>query len=138
MLNEPPANVQAVLKGYPAPARKKLLALRQLIFQTAAQTEGVGVVSETLKWNEPSYAAKAGTPIRIAYKAASPDHLGIYFHCQTDLISRFRDSLGDTFTFEGNRAILLPVSAPLPKDALRVCIRAALRYHRDKKATRVV
>lgn len=134
MTAEIPKPVRAVFETYPPTARAKLLEVRQLIFQVAEQTEGVGAVTETLKWNEPSYSAKAGTPIRIAYKAKSPEQLGIYFHCQTDLIARFRDTLGQELSFEGNRAIQLQTSSPLPKEALRVCFRAALRYHRDKKA----
>ena len=137
MADDVPEPVRAVFDSYPAAARAKLLMVRQLILEVAAQTEGVGEVTETLKWNEPSYSVKAGTPIRIAWKASAPEQVGIFFHCQTDLISRFRDSFADTLTLEGNRALVLPISAPLPKEVLRVCFRAALRYHRDKKAARV-
>lgn len=42
--------VAAVFKTFPARFRKKLMILRQLIFDTAAQTNGVGVLEETLKW----------------------------------------------------------------------------------------
>ena len=36
--------------------RSNLLILRQLIFDTAAVTEGVGELEETLRWGEPSDA----------------------------------------------------------------------------------
>jgi len=36
-------------------ARAGLLALRALIFQTAATIPGVGQVQETLKWGQPAY-----------------------------------------------------------------------------------
>ena len=36
--------VAMVFESYPGPARRKLLALRALIFKTAAEIEGVGVL----------------------------------------------------------------------------------------------
>lgn len=119
-----------MFEGYPPGVRRKLLAVRRLIFETAARTEGVGRLSETLKWNEPSYSARGGTPIRLGYKASAPQQYAMYFHCQTDLISRFRGLLSEQLTFEGSRAILMQTSAPVPKSALVLCIRAALTYHR--------
>ena len=47
--------VAAVFNNYPENMRKKLMFLRELIFDTAAATEGVGKLEETLKWGEPSY-----------------------------------------------------------------------------------
>ena len=37
-------------------------------------------------------------------------------------------------SFDGNRAIVLDASAPLPAAPLRHCIALALTYHRDKRA----
>jgi hypothetical protein len=34
------------------------------------------------------------------------------------------------FRFEGNRALVLPLKGPMPKDALAVCVAVALTYHR--------
>ena len=65
--------VKEVFESYPAPMRAKLLVLRELIFESAASTPGVGELDETLKWGEPAYAttqSKSGSPVRIAYKAA--------------------------------------------------------------------
>jgi len=62
------ADVAAVFRAYPAPLRARLLALRRLIFDTAAETDGVGPLDETLKWGQPSYltaASRSGTTIRI-------------------------------------------------------------------------
>jgi hypothetical protein len=44
------AAVARVFEAYPPRMRRKLLALRRLIFDTAASTEGVGKLEETLKW----------------------------------------------------------------------------------------
>lgn len=42
------AEVEAVFAAYPAGIRVDLLALRQLIFEAAAETEAVGPLVETL------------------------------------------------------------------------------------------
>jgi hypothetical protein len=60
--------VDAVFGAYPKPIKAKLLALRQLIFDTAKTTKGVGALEETLKWGQPSYLTtktKSGSTIRI-------------------------------------------------------------------------
>ena len=44
------SQVAAVFDAYPKEIRKKLMFLRQLIFDTASETEGVGELEETLKW----------------------------------------------------------------------------------------
>ena len=48
-------DVEAVFSGYPETLRRRLMALRALIFETAQSTEGVGALEETLKWGQPSY-----------------------------------------------------------------------------------
>ena len=50
--------VAAVFAAYPAELRDRLMALRRLIFETAATTEGVGPLEETLKWGQPSYLTR--------------------------------------------------------------------------------
>jgi hypothetical protein len=41
--------VVEVFAGYPLGMRRKVLALRQLIFETAAKIDSVGEIEETLK-----------------------------------------------------------------------------------------
>lgn len=118
--------------------RRKLLALRKLIFETAAATEGVGKLDETLKWGEPAYVtaeSKSGSTIRIDWKKAQPSRYAMYFHCQTNLIETFRTLFPTEFEFEGNRAIVFDESGNVPIDALSFCIAAALTYHRNKPRT---
>ena len=125
--------VKNVFDAYPASVRRKLLALRELIFRTAASTEGVGEVEETLKWGEPAYVTsqtRSGSTIRIAWKNTSPNRYAMYFNCQTTLIETFRTLFPSDFTFEGNRAIIFAESDVIPTDALAFCIAAALTYHR--------
>lgn len=66
--------VAAVLAAYPAPLRERLMELRALIEETAAETDGVGPLEETLKWGEVSYltsASGSGTTVRIGRDRAS-------------------------------------------------------------------
>ena len=49
------AAVKAVYDNCLPDIRARLLVLRELIFDTAEKTEGVGEIEETLKWNEPAY-----------------------------------------------------------------------------------
>ena len=60
--------VSQVFEKHPEPIRKKLLFLRQLILETASDTEGIEQLEETLKWGEPSYLTKKGSTIRINSK----------------------------------------------------------------------
>ena len=129
------AAVAQAFEAYPVDFRRKLLALRELIFQTAASTEGVGVIEETLKWSEPAYVtsqSKSGSTIRIDWKKSNPSQYAMYFHCQTNLVDTFRALFPTEFKFEGNRAIVFNEHDAVPIDALAFCIAAALTYHRSK------
>lgn len=109
--------------------------LRALIYDVAAESDGVGELEECLKWGEPSFLTsqtKSGTTLRIGWKPDKPEHIGMYVSCNTNLISTFRSAFGDELTFEGNRAILLPAGDPFPEKELRICIQMTLRYHLDK------
>lgn len=125
-------SVAAAYKSYPKEQRNKLLALRQLIFETA-ETIGDMKLSETLKWGEPSYNAsgKAGTPIRLA-PSKEKNMCGLFVHCQTSLIDEFRDRYPDTFHYSGTRAIFFESDSTLATPELREFITAALTYHRRK------
>jgi Domain of unknown function (DU1801) len=127
--------VARVFEKYPPAVRRKLLALRSLIFKTASLTSGVGKLEESLKWGEPTYStkqSKSGSPIRIDWKTSQPAQYEIFFHCQTNLIATFRALFSAELKFEGNRAIVLNVADALPRDAIALCITAALTYHLNK------
>ena len=63
--------VAAHFAAYPAAVKKKMLSLRELIFEVAAQSPAMGALEETLKWGEPAYltaqskSARAFDPLRI-------------------------------------------------------------------------
>lgn len=125
--------IDDTIATWPAPAQKAAQSLRDMVQQTAQDAE-VGPLTETLKWGEPSFlteASKAGTTIRLAWKSKKPDVLQVLVHCQTSLIDDWRGRFPD-LAFDGNRALLLPLDAPLPQDELRLCLHAALTYHRAK------
>jgi Domain of unknown function (DU1801) len=127
--------VDAVFRAYPSPVKARLLALRQLIFDTAESTRGVGALQETLKWGQPSYltsATKSGSTVRIDRVKSIPGQYAIYFHCQTDLVATFRE-LYPELTYGGNRSILLQVEDAVAEPALRHCIALALTYHLNKR-----
>lgn len=131
--------VTAVLQGYPPVHRRKLLQIRKLIFETARKTEGVGKLEETLKWGEPAYLTSetgSGTTIRMAWKKSAPEQCAVHFHCQTSLVSTFREMFGDCFRFEGNRSIVFLRDDVVPKEQLSSCIALALTYHKNKQSLR--
>lgn len=117
--------------------RAPLLALRELIFETAADTPGVGRVEETLKWGEPAYLTpetKSGSTIRIA-----PNKIGgyaIFTHCQSSVLSDFLALFPGEFDVEGNRGLHFRAGDAPPLDALRPLIASALTYHQKTRRDR--
>ena len=126
------SEVARVFDGYPEPMRKKMLHLRQIVLDTASETEGGDALEETLKWGEPSYLTRGGSTIRMDWKARAPNQYAMYFNCNTSLIATFKDVYGDVFTFEGNRAIVFGETDELPVTELKHCVSLALTYHRVK------
>ncbi|ABD81622.1 DUF1801 domain-containing protein [Saccharophagus degradans] len=126
----PPLEIQLKLDTYPAAARKMLLALRAQIF-TCAHNLTITDLVESQKWGEAAYSCKSGSTLRIDYKASNPDYCAVYFHCQSKLVATFKALYGDTFKYEGKRAILLPIAHAIPEQ-LNHCIRLALQYHQVK------
>lgn len=127
--------VVSVFKAYPANVRRRLLGLRELVFETAARTEGVGALSETLKWGQPSFLTTetgSGTTVRID-RLKKSDGYAIYFHCQSGLVGQFKELYPDTFRYEGKRAIVFDLKDRVPVKALRHCIGLALTHHLRKK-----
>ena len=129
--------VAAKFAGYPPEARRRLLALRELVFRTAAETPGAGDIAESLKWGEPAYATKNrnGSPLRIDWKPKSPAQYAMYFQCQTTLVDTFRTLFPHDFGFEGNRALVFALQDKPPRDTLQLCIAAALTYHLNKRTS---
>jgi len=124
--------VANVFSSYPKHMRQKLMLLRQLVLDTAAETEGVGILEEALKWGEPSYLTKSGSTIRMAWKKSNPDQYAMYFNCKTKLVDTFKELYRDKFKFEGNRAIVFEKDDSIPIEELKHCIALSLTYHKRK------
>lgn len=132
------AAVGQAFQAYPDDVRSKLLALRELVFDTAAGTPGVGRLDETLKWGEPAYVTAqsgSGSTVPVGWKKARPAQYAMYFHCQTNLVETFRTLFPGEFNFEGRRAIVFELSDRVPIDSMALCIAAALTYHLKRRAT---
>ncbi len=124
--------VEAVFNLYSGQLKTSLLRLRQMIFDTAAMTEGVGPLEETLKWGQPSYLtpqSQSGTTIRIDQIKSKPGHYGMFVHCQTSLMAMYREIHPDVLTYEGKRCIDFDCDQDPPEDVVRHCIALALTYH---------
>ncbi|WP_338001391.1 DUF1801 domain-containing protein [Aminobacter anthyllidis] len=131
-----PDAVAAAFAAFPVPVRARLLEVRALILATAAETSGVGPLTETLKWGEPAYLTEAsgsGTTIRLGCSKTGGGTCAVFVNCRTTLVDSFRAHFGDVFAYEGNRAILLDASRPLPAAPLAICLAMALTYHRRSR-----
>jgi Domain of unknown function (DU1801) len=131
-------SVAAAYKAIPMPVRSKLLNIRQLIMETAARTEGVGEIEETLKWGVPSYLtskSRSGTTLRLA-PSKDGEEYGLYVHCQTSLVQDFKKMHPKAFRFSGSRALLFAVTEEFDKEILENFIVAALTYHQRKKSSK--
>lgn len=124
--------VESVFNNYPDFIRNKMLELRELVIETAMETDGVSSLEETLKWGEPSYLTKYGSTLRMDWKPKSPNQYTLYFKCTSRLVETFRVVFRNTFDFEGTRAIVFQIEDQLPKNELKSCIKAALTYHQVK------
>lgn len=123
--------IQHKFEQYPETVKPSLNALRQLIYSLVDELE-LGDIEETLKWGEPSFKVKTGSPIRIDWKEATPDNYYLFFNCQTKLVDTFRELYSDVLEFQGNRAIVLTLKQLLPEAKIKHCLTLALTYQKVK------
>lgn len=129
-------DVQCVFDAYAEKTRQKLMNLRQLIFKVATETKGVGSIQETLKWGQISYLThnpKSGTTIRIDEYQPDTQQIALFVHCQTSLVDMFQRMYPDSFTYEGNRAVIWDELNDEQVDILKHFIELALTYHQRKR-----
>jgi hypothetical protein len=130
-----PADVAAVFSAFPEPVRTQLLKVRDLIFEVAAGIEGVGPLTETLKWGEPAYLTEAtgsGSTIRLGRLRSAERQCAVLLNCRTTLVDDLRSQFPDAFAYKKNRAVLLDPVKPLPEAPLAACLAMALTYHRRR------
>jgi hypothetical protein len=124
--------VAAAFDAFAPAQRSTLLALRDVVLDTAAAHPGVGEIEESLKWGEPAYRpirARTGTTVRLGVSPKSPDACAIFVNCKATLLATYRDLYPDSFAFEGDRALIVPAGGLLPVEAVGHCVTLALTYH---------
>ncbi len=127
------STVKEKFDSFPKEHKKALLAIRELVFDVAQSTEGVGPLVETLKWAQPSYItekSKSGSTVRV--DRFGEHKVAIFFHCQTTLVDSFR-GIFPHLVYSGNRAIVLDPHEPIPEFELRACIEMSLLYKLKKR-----
>ncbi|WP_417600299.1 DUF1801 domain-containing protein [Pararhodobacter oceanensis] len=136
----PSQTVAAAFARYPAELQATFAAIRALIFEVAAGSDSIGPLTETLKWGEPAYLTEAsgsGSTIRLGTVKSAPECCAVLFNCQTSLVESFRSQFEGVFTFDKNRALIVPhgdmASADFPRDALAQCLHSALTYHHRER-----
>ena len=102
------------------------------MIETADEIEGVTDLEETLKWGGPSFVTPTGSTLRMDWKEKTPHQYAMYFQCKSRLVDTFRLVFGNTFRYEGNRAILFQINQKIPEMELKECIKACLTYHKVK------
>ena len=122
--------VKDAFDALPDGIRERLLGLRQLIFDVAASTEGVGPLTETLKWGQPAYLteqSKSGSTVRLG-PTKTQGEAAVFFICHTGLVSRFKDVMPDALPYQGTRAIVFGADDAVDEDALAQCLAMALTF----------
>lgn len=125
-------SVAAAFDAFSPAQRNTLLALRDIILAAAAENPVIGQLEESLKWGEPAYRPirnRVGTTVRLGVSPKSPSACAIFVNCKTSLLATYRDLYPTSFSFEGERALLLPAGGTIPEDAVRHCVSLALTYH---------
>lgn len=120
--------VRGVFDAYDPDMRDLLLSLRATIYDVAETTDGVGPLTETLKWGQISYLNPAGTTLRIDTAPDDDERVAMYVHCQTSIVETLRADYEGVLDFDGTRAIILPRDEAVPDEIVHHCIRRALTY----------
>jgi Domain of unknown function (DU1801) len=138
MKRRPFANkkIAEVFDGYPGDLRKKLDRLREIVFEVANETEGIGELEEALRWGSPSYLTsdtRSGTTVRIDRIGWQKGQYGVFVHCQSGVMEQFKSAFGNDYKYDGSRGIVLDSKDEIPEEAIRHFIWLALTYHLRKK-----
>lgn len=126
--------IQHKFDQYPPLVKPVLESLRQMIYNLVLELN-LGEIEETLKWGEPSFNVKSGSPVRIDWKDSTPENYYVFVNCQTKLVDTFRELYSDVLQFQGNRAIILNLTEATDEKvnhALKHCLALALTYQKVK------
>ena len=126
----PPQDVEEKFAAMPADVSQVLRRARLAILGAAKLADGVGPLTECLKWGEPSYltqSPKTGTTLRLGQIGGCP---AVMVPCSTTIIQDARDRFGELPELSGKRGVILGGDAQV----VDYVITAALTYHLRKKA----
>jgi hypothetical protein len=125
-------HVEKAFDSFPENVRPQLLRLRKIVLATAAETEGIGPLDETVKRGLPAYLtneSRSGSTIRIGEVRDRPGYYAVFFNSQLPLVEQFRSQFSGLFEFEGEHAIAFHADDDIPLAAVCSCIRTALTYY---------
>ncbi|MCB1643980.1 MAG: DUF1801 domain-containing protein [Pseudomonadales bacterium] len=125
-------NVEDKIAAYPDHVRPSAERLRRWIIE-AAQSSGQAAPEQSLKWGEPAFSTRQGSPVRFDWKAKQPDTISLYFNCQTSLADTFRELYGEQLDIQGNRELRLPLQGEWPDAVIRHCLQMAVNYKSWRK-----
>lgn len=119
--------VEAAFNAFPQSTRTGVLALRDLVLETAGSLPKAQPLKEALRWGQPAYLAPKGSTIRLGgHKAAS---FALFVHCQSRLMGDFTLAFPGEDRIDGNRAILFDDPGQIDNTRHGWLIARALTYH---------
>lgn len=130
--------VASLFSSYPKATRARLMEIRDLIFDVAAKTDGVGDLEEGLRWGQASFlttTSGSGSTVRID-AAGDAGGVAVYFICTTNLVESFVSLYPGAFNAEKNRALRFGPDDQIPAEELAHCLGLALTYHARNKPPR--
>ncbi|MFT6433987.1 MAG: hypothetical protein ACJAVI_002033 [Candidatus Azotimanducaceae bacterium] len=114
MTEKTDTRVSAVFESFDGADRAKLEQLRGLVMVSAKTINPAITLEESLKWGEPSYVLRGGSPTRLGWSKKALTGCAIFFHCQTSLVETFKALYGDRLVYDGKRAFF-PATRPFLK-----------------------
>lgn len=127
-------DVERTFESADREARKGLLTLRALIFESAKALPQAGRVEETLRWGQPAYLTpdtKAGTTLRLGpHKQA---RFALFVLCQSRVIPDYIAAFPAWDRIDGTRAVLFDCAEEVEPLRHGWLIRHALTYHLAKR-----
>lgn len=126
-----PNAVSDVVAAWPKAAQSRFHEIRGIVFDATKDIARLTLV-ETLKWGEPSWLpdrARIGSTLRVAWSDKSPDQIGLFVNCNTAIGDTMRQLYPADFTYDGTRALRLPLQGALPVQAIAHCAVLTLTWH---------
>jgi hypothetical protein len=124
-----PTQIAKFFDAMPVDVAQLLGDARLEIFRISGEAEGIGPLTETLKWGEPAYlteAPKTGTTLRLGQIGG---RAALMVPCSTTIIEDARAVFGEQPEFSGKRGLILGGE----RQVFDYVVNAALTYHIRKR-----